>query len=124
MDTATKGRSKMRDISELNGEETEPLAEYHERIKVDIASFMLKRMVGNVTSIKERAEFMNACVAAAATLAAGQSVYLAHQIKHRDKRKAIIDTGRDTAVNMVKEAYNEYVAAALKESREQDEQYK
>mgnify|MGYP003646169662 CR=1 FL=1 len=112
----------MRDISELNGEETEPLSEYHERIKVDIASFMLKRMVGNVTSIKERAEFMNACVAAAATLAAGQSVFLAHQVlKQPDKRKTIIDTGRDTAVNMVKEAYDEYVAAALKDSREQYE---
>ncbi|MEX0298904.1 MAG: hypothetical protein AB3N28_07525, partial [Kordiimonas sp.] len=115
---------QMRDISELNGEETEPLTEYHERIKVDIAAFMLKRMVGNVTSIKERAEFMNACVAAAATLAAGQSVYLAHAAKESEKRRAIIDTGRDTAVSMVKEAYDEYIAAAFKESKEDQDFYR
>ena len=111
-------QSTMRDISELNGAEAEPLADYHERIKVDIASFMLKRMVGSVTSIKERAEFMNACVAAAATLAAGQSVYLSSQSKSPDKKRAIIDTGRDTAVNMVKDAYDEYIRATIKESKD------
>lgn len=102
----------MADISELNGLEPEPLADYHERIKEDIASFMLKRMMGNVTSLKERAEFMNACVAAAATLAAGQSVFLAQQAPDSQRSNFIIDTGRNNAVNMVKEAYDEYVAAA------------
>lgn len=103
----------MRDISELNGEEQEPLKEYHERIKVDIATFMLKRMVGDVTTLKERAEFMNACVAASATLAAGQSVFLANQTTDNDQKDSIIDVGRENAVNMVKEAYDEYVAAAM-----------
>ena len=102
----------MRDISELNGPELEPLDTYHERIKSDIASFMLKRMVGDVTSVKERAEFMNACVAAAATLAAGQSFFLAKQTDDAAKKAIIIDNGRESAERMLLEAFDEYIDAA------------
>ena len=101
----------MRDISNLNGEEQESLPAYHERIKIDLAAIMLKRMVEDVSSVKQRAEFMNACVAAAATLAAGQSVFLAGQCPEKSKRLAILDTGRDNAINMIKEAYDAYIAA-------------
>lgn len=106
----------MRDISELNGREDEPLEAYHERIKLDIATFMLKRMVGDVTTVKERAEFMNACVAASATLAAGQSIFLASQLNEAERKKSVIDAGRETAVNMVKEAYDAYIAEAIQEA--------
>lgn len=106
----------MRDTSEPHSPETCSSRDYHERIKLDIAAFMLKRMVGDVTSEKERAEFMNACVAASATLAAGQSVFLAGQETDRNKRAAIIQDGKDIAIRMMKAAYDEYITEALQDT--------
>lgn len=105
----------MTDISSYNGSDLEPLNEYHDRIKADIAEIMLKRMVGDVRTLKERAEFMNACVGAAATLAAGQAVVLASAAKDPAQRQAIIDTGRENAVHELMDAYNTYVERTLKE---------
>jgi predicted kinase len=103
----------MHDISEYNGIEAEPLGAYHDRIKADIAEFMLKRMVGDVRCIKERAEFMNACVAAAATLAAGQSVVLAAVINDPLQRQSMLDTGKRTALRELSLSYDTYVKATL-----------
>lgn len=103
----------MHDISDYNGTETEALDKYHDRIKVDIAELMLKRMVGDVRCIKERAEFMNACVGAAATMAAGQAVFLAAHISDPAQRKSVIDTGRETALRELEQAFNQYVDATL-----------
>jgi len=98
----------LHDISEYNGAETEPLDKYHDRIKVDIIEFMLKRMVGDVRCIKERAEFVNACVAAAGTLAAGQAVFLAAAMKDKAQRRIILDTGLETAIHELETAYNKH----------------
>jgi len=101
----------MPDTPDIKDTKHESLPEYQERIKIDLVTFMLKRMVEDVTNIEQRAEFMNACVAAAAILAAGQSVFLAGQCKSNSKRASIIDTGRKTALNITKEAYDSYIAA-------------
>ena len=103
----------MHDFAELDDPERQPLAEYHDRIKVDIAAFMLKRMVGDVSSTEERAEFMDACVAAAATLAAGQAVFLAAQADNDDTRNLIRKTGLESAQEMLAKAYNLYLAEAF-----------
>ncbi|MBV1901065.1 MAG: hypothetical protein KUG56_05275 [Kordiimonadaceae bacterium] len=103
----------MHDFAELDDPNREPLAEYHERIKVDIATFMLKRMVGNVSSEEERAEFLNACVAAAATLAAGQSVFLSSTTDTAEEGTEIIEAGLENAFETLTKAYNGYIREAL-----------
>ena len=103
----------MPDFAELDDPDREPLAEYHERIKVDIATFMLKRMVGNVSSEEERAEFLNACVAAAATLAAGQSVFLSSNADSTEESAEIIKADLESATETLAKAYDRYNTRAL-----------
>ena len=103
----------MHDFAELDDPERQPLAEYHDSIKVDIAAFMLKRMVGDVSTTEERAEFMDACIAAAATLAAGQSVFLAAQSDNVDTRNIILKAGLVNAQETHVKAYGLYLTEAL-----------
>ena len=101
----------MHDISNYNGLETEPLLVYHARIKEDLTEFMLKRMVGDVRTIKERAEFMNACAGAAGVMAAGQAAFLASQCDDPERKHAIESTALGTALHEMTLAYEAYLKA-------------
>ena len=103
----------MRDISEYNGVEDEALNQYHDRIKTDLVEFMLIRMATDVRSVKEHAEFINACVSAAATLAASQAVVLSAAAKDVTRHQPIIDNGRQAAIENLTLAYQTQVDLAF-----------
>jgi|GEM_PF-3666708 len=103
----------MRDISEDNGAEGEALDHYHDRIKTDLVEFMLIRMATDVRSVKEHAQFINACVSAAATLAASQAVVLSAASKDPERHQPIIDSGHQSAVLNLSAAYQTQVELAF-----------